>query len=272
MAKQKQALVKKSETALTSWEQEEAAHAKDVKSKETLGVARITTRGGDFKIDGKNLGRTMVVLPIAAAKEKNFFLKKFDPNKPATPDCYAFIDDNREEKDMVAHLAAPHPQNRNPNGDESPCAGCKHNAFGTAEVGRGKRCKDYRRWLVIAPVMRDGVPFLDAEAVRAAEKRQIQIPPASLKNYGNYLAGLNDKTRTGSIREMIVQMELYALPQGGHGIKFTPVKGVDQKVHEAAVAVGNAALPMLTQAYPVLDSEGQEQPKERSKKSNKKLD
>jgi len=131
---QDEALVKRSSEALEGWEQQEAAHAKDVKSKETLGVARISTKGAEFKIDGKALGKTLVVLPVAVAKEKNYFEKPYDPSKTTTPDCYSFTEDNNKEESMVANVASPNRQNLQPDGT-SPCRGCKWNAFHTAKVG-----------------------------------------------------------------------------------------------------------------------------------------
>ena len=271
---QDEALVKRSSEALADWEQQEAAHAKAVRSNATLGVARISTKGAEFKIDGKALGKTLVVLPVAMAKEKNYFERPYDPQRVATPDCYSFTEDSNKEEMMVAHAAAPDRQNLQPDGT-SPCRGCKWNAFHTAKVGKGKRCKDYMRWMVITP-LRDkdtGEWFLDPTAVRAAEKRLLQIPPSSRRNHDHYVDGLKDptRTRTGSPREMIVQLDIYSLSQGGHGIQFTPLRGVDKPTHEAIIVVGNAALETLTQPYPVIDDDTPEQ-KPRSAKANKKLD
>jgi len=70
---------------------------------------------------------------------------------------------------------------------------------------------------------------------------------------------------------MIVQLDIYSLSQGGHGIQFTPLRGVDKPTHEAIIVVGNAALETLTQPYPVIDDDTPEQ-KPRSAKANKKLD
>ena len=255
MVKKDTALVKKATEALAPWEQEEAQHARDVKSKETLGIPRIQTRGAKFSIDGKALGTSLVVLPIAAAKEKSYYVEDFNPAVPATPECYALADDTLAEADMVAHAAARDKQNLQPDGS-SPCQGCKHNAFNTAKKGKGKRCKDYRRWLVISPVLdeKTGRYNLDAAAVQKAEKRQLSIPPSSLKAYGAYLSSLNDKTRTGSVREMMVKLDIYNLPNGGHGFTFEPVQGVDSETFQAVRAIGNAAAGTLLQPYPDLGS------------------
>lgn len=251
-------LVKKATTAaLEPWEQTEMEHAQDVKSKETLGVPRITTRGGEFKIDGKALGKKMILAIVGVAKEKAYFVKDYDPSKAATPDCFSFTDDNNKEEVMVAAAEATNWQNRKPkldgSGEYSPCNGCRHNVFGTAKVGRGKRCKDYRRLLVLSPNINEkGEPSLDPATVQRAEKRLLQVPPASLKEWGSFLTSLKDKTRTGSISEVLVEVELYGLPNGGHGIHFTPLKGLDKETHRALTVIRPVVLPILFQPYPVL--------------------
>lgn len=247
--------------ALESWEQELADEAKDEKSRESVGVPRITHRGGEFKIDNQTVGRSIKLAIVDFKMEKCYFGSKFDPQKPATPDCYAF---GTNEAELVAHEGAPNPQNtvtvKDADGvsrSSSPCTGCKHNVFGTAEIGRGKACKDYRRLLVISPVLdKDGSVTLDENGVAKAEKRQLQVPPSSLKNWANYLSAIRDSTRTGNVREMIVQVETFALPQGGHGLKFSPVTTVSPEGLKALVALKKQSEGILTSAYPNIKEGG----------------
>lgn len=267
------------QTALQPWEAQAAQEARDERSKETLGVPRITHKGGVFRYDDRTVGTSLKLGVLGYKQEKTFYIAKYDPNKPpTTPDCYAFGD---EEKSMVAHEASRSKQNLQPDGT-SPCNGCKHNVFGTAEVGRGKRCKDYRRLLVISPVLGpDGKPKLDPNAVQQAEVRLIQVPPASLQNFGNYYQSLKPVeegglglTRTGNIREMMVQLDLYPLDKGGHGIKFTPAGTVSGEAFQALMARRRGVESMLTQPYPNIEAEeaapGPKAPA-RTAKTNKKL-
>ena len=276
-----EALVKRATAAaLEPWEEEAAKHALDVRSQETAGVPRIGTKGGVFKIDTKVIGQKLVVVAVAAAKEKAYYGKPYDPQTPATPDCYAFTDDKNPEAGMVAHPAAPNKQNLQADGT-SPCNGCKWNEFNTAVVGRGKRCKDNRRWLVITPVQEvhkgpgdtTTVTYsLDPAAVQRAEKRQLSIPPASLKGYSTYLSSLADKTRTGSLHEMITELTLYSLEHGGHGVSFEAVKGIDKETHKAVLAVGAKLGPTLMQPYPVIaEDAAAEENTAKTKKMRSKL-
>lgn len=258
-------LVKRAtETALTDWEQQEASHARDVRSKLTLGIPRITTRGGVFKIDDKVVGNVLKLAIVATKKEKSYYKGKFDPTKPATPDCYAFGD---EEATMVANDASRDKQNLKEDGS-SPCVGCRWNAFRTAEVGSGKRCKDYTRLLVIAPTLKangEGGVMLDPDRVQKADVRLLQVPPASLTNWGNYVKSLTPVeegglglTRTGSVSERIVITTIYPLENGGHGLKFEADMQLPADAHRAITLRRKAAESMLTQPYPDIEAEPQE--------------
>jgi hypothetical protein len=59
-------------------------------------------------------------------------------------------------------------------GQQRPCNSCPHNAWGTAEDGRGKACKNMHR----VYILRDGdfFPLL------------LTLPPTSIKNFADYIA------------------------------------------------------------------------------------
>ena len=74
---------------------------------------------------------------------------------------------------------------------ESPiapsCAACAFNAFGSAKVGRGKACSDFKR-IIVVPVGADGQPItLWGDAVQAF---RMDVPAASLKNFRAYVSNM----------------------------------------------------------------------------------
>lgn len=255
------ALVQRASTALEPYEEEMAAEGKNERAQETLGIPRISTKGGTFKIDNNDIGKKIKLAVVDFIYEKTFYSGRYDPNVAATPDCYAFARPQAGEKPgeaearMVAHDAAPNKQNPQSDG-KSPCRGCKWNEFETAEVGRGKRCKDVRRVLVLSPRLdQAGKPVVDDSVVAKAEVRQLSFPPASLKWWSAYYGSLGELTKTGNIREAIMEVEIVSLPSGGHGLKPTFAGRVTSEGLKAISELRKARDGALTQPYPVIAAE-----------------
>lgn len=244
-------------TALEPWEQRMQEQAKEDRAKETLGVARITHQGGVLQVDGKNVeGNQIPLITLDYIFTKEYYEEKFTPGAHATPVCYAFGD---SDKGLVAHPEAPAKQNLKPDGT-SPCTGCPHNAFGTADVGRGKACKDTRRLLVIAPLMKDGKPTVDATYVQRVEKRQISIPPASLKNFGVYLTTLQDLTKYGNLREAVTLVKPQPRAKGGHELTFSFLRALTGEELKMLQPLQAGARDLLASPFPVIEAEKAEEP------------
>jgi hypothetical protein len=159
-----------------NWMEEMKKEAKDTAAKEVLFGSRISFKGGDIAIAGEKVaGNKLPVIIVDFACEKAFYGTKFDPQNTKPPICYAM---GRDEKDLKPHPQAPEPQ-------AATCAECPHNKFGSADVGKGKACKDGRRLLCMA-----GNVGLDG--VQRAEILPALIPPTSLKGWALYLKGLGE--------------------------------------------------------------------------------
>lgn len=234
---------------MEDWEQELALLAKDEVSKETLGTPRISHQGGIIKIDGKSVdGNKLRVAVIDYAFSKTYYEGAFDPSTPQTPVCYAF---GREEKGMVPHDQAPKKQH-------ADCAGCEWNRFGTAERGRGKRCKDERRVMCIVEVD-------DEESIAGAEVRQFNIPPGSLKNWGTYLNTIKEVTPSGNVRAVLT--EVSTEPSGGaHALTFKPIAKLVKEQVMAIMHKKGAVEANLFAPYPNIEQEEKPAPRKGSKK------
>jgi len=246
----------KSLAPLQPWEEEAAKEARDEKSREVLGVDRITHKAGQLNLDGKPVAGNKLALIVVDYKFANqWYASKFQPDVAATPACYAF---GNEEAGMKPHPAAPQPQSET-------CATCPKNVFGTAEMGRGKACQNTRRLLVV-------VPPKDANAFNKTEKRQLSVPPASLKNWGNLLTAIRDTTRTANIREAVI--EVSTEPKGGaYALTFTQTGTLPTDQFQAVLALRKASEGLLTQPYPTLeDSDAKPAAKPLGKNARRKLD
>lgn len=229
--------------AMAPWQQELENEARAEAAKEVLGVARISHKGGNLTIDKKPVqGNKLRVAVIDYCFSKAYYAEGYSDDQASTPVCYAF---GREEKGMSPHEQAPDKQS-------AACTGCQWNAFGTAERGNGKRCKDERRMMVILPPTED-----DGEGIAAAEVRQITVPPGSLKNFGKYLTSLRDTTATGNIRTVITEIGTEPL-KGAYALTFRAVGMLPDEAVETIMERRASVKESMMSAYPVIDKEEQQ--------------
>jgi hypothetical protein len=235
---------------LEPWEMELAKEAKAEVAKEATGIPRISHKGGVLKIDGQAVaGNKLQVGIIDFVFAKAYYEGEFNDQVAQTPVCYAFA---REEAGMVPHTEAPKKQN-------ATCAGCPHNAFGTAERGRGKRCKDERRLGVVVSVN-------DPDSVQEAEVRTISVPPGSLKNWAAYLRKIPDITPTGNVRAVLT--EISTEPAGGaYALTFKPVAKLAGDTVKAIMAKKEQVGADLMLPYPNIEQPEQPAPRSRPRRS-----
>lgn len=241
------------------WEIALAAKAKDQKASEITGVPRITHRGGILKIDDKKVeGNKLPCVVVTYGLTKQFYAEGFDPDAPsATPVCYAFASAAPgAEGQMKPHEQAPEKQH-------DQCVGCQHNKFGTAEKGRGKRCSDTRKLLVL-------VGTNDPENVSKATVRQISVPPGSLKNWGNYLKSLDDTTPYGPAG-VVTEITTEPSDNGGYYLCFKAIDRLAKDFVKAVYAKAAQVESELSTPFPVLEA-NEPKASKRSAKANRKVE
>lgn len=96
----------------------------------------------------------------------------------AVPDCYSA---NGHTPDVTVKSPV-----------NATCTTCPMNAFGTAEKGEGKACKDYKHIFVAVPQFSviNGQLQLTAPPSPNGDVYMMRVPPGSLKNLGSYVAEL----------------------------------------------------------------------------------
>lgn len=171
-------MAKRPGTALVQYEQqllEQANVAKATEESVALGQF-FQTKNGVLSYNGAPVkDNTMQVIVVDHVLENKMYPlgKKFDPNSPQTPICYAF---GRINEDMVPHEKAPQPQH-------AQCKGCPQNEFGTSDTGQGKACKNVRR-LALIPVPED------ADQVKDAQVAYLAPPVTSVRGWAGYVQQL----------------------------------------------------------------------------------
>ncbi len=162
--------------SMAALEKQMAVHATGAKARinQPAGI-NIGIRNGKFTYKQEVIGRTLRVCVINFVHTNAWYDTLFDPESPTPPACFAMSDDGL---DMA-------PEDVSPDRQSDVCNGCKQNAWGSADIGRGKACKNQYRLACIAPAKDE-----DASETEIAV---LTLPPTSLKNWDHYVRGLEDQ-------------------------------------------------------------------------------
>jgi len=134
---------------------------------------KITTKGKKFALpSGQTSTGPLKVVILDWRWVMANYPGVYNPTDPKDPDCFA-VGINKPESGMLI----PHESIENPHG--ANCADCKFNQWGSDPNGRGKKCKNQLRLLVMAP-----------DADDDTEPLTIYVSPTALKNFFAYATEL----------------------------------------------------------------------------------
>lgn len=132
------------------------------------GGNQISTRNERFSYKGTMIGKTMKCTVVGFIHQNAYYDGPFDADNISIPACFALSFDGKE-------MAPP---DNAPDRQFQQCDGCPHNAFGSAEVGRGKACKNQYRL---------GVLPEDTKDAREKELVFLTLPPTSIKPWNKHV-------------------------------------------------------------------------------------
>lgn len=168
--------VKAGTTAIAKWDEQLAGlAAKATEVEKGVGGGNfVKTAGATFNFRGADVGNELDVVIVEHILENALYEGRYDPDNPQPPVCFAF---GTNEDEMAPHEDSSKPQ-------AERCKGCPNNEFGSADVGRGKACKNTRRMAMIT----EG----DLANVEEAEVAYLKIPVTSVKAWAGYVRNLSD--------------------------------------------------------------------------------
>ena len=180
-------------TLPTTYDERLAKMAQGVASREanSVGGEFFTLSGGILKFGGNPVpGNQAGVVILDHIFENVYYSGKYDPNSPSAPMCYAFA---VEENDL-----APHPNVVQAGlSQHETCHGCPMNEWGTADLGRGKACRNTRCLALLQAGSFDqggcGNIFdltSDPEALSKAQVGFLKLPVTSVKPFAGYVQQL----------------------------------------------------------------------------------
>lgn len=221
---------KKPGTALMPWEDEMRNRAqRTAKAEAVTGLTKkLSTRGGILAIDDTPLeDNELRVIIIGYVHENQYYTEAYNPNTPTVPSCYAFSEPDAEDPEGGM---APHEEAEGKQGDDNGlCAACWANQMGSADVGRGKACKNIRR---LAVITEDALE--SAEALRDAEVRMLNVPVMSVKNWSKFANAINDDmARPPEAVVCLIKVVPDAKSQFQLTFKFEELINFDQELWDA---------------------------------------
>lgn len=166
----------------------------------------------------------MAVIILDGIMENVFYEGPYDPDNPQSPVCFAF---GRDEKLIRPHQVVVDAHNEQC-GMSGLCDGCEMNEWGSADVGRGKACKNVRRLAMIpAGTLKDGKFVLndDEEHYASTAIGFMKLPVTSVKGYASFV-----KQVAGALRRpphgIITKVKVVPDPKSQFKVLFEPIMNV----------------------------------------------
>lgn len=184
-------------TAITNYDEAYATMAQQQADEEQSGGMFITTKGGVLSFNDEELpGNQMCVIVLDAVRENTYYPDKFDADNVVPPKCYAF---GRGNEDLAPHESmAKHLDYFEPQAEE--CSACPLNEFGSADIGRGKACRQRRRLALIPAGFYSKKPksrdfdlelFDNPKDFQSSDIAFLKIPVTSVKRWSQYVTQLS---------------------------------------------------------------------------------
>lgn len=220
-----------------------ASRGKKAESKVGGEANFISLRGGHMQYQGAVIKNdTLRAVVMCSLNENQYYIGRYDPESPSAPICYAFA--RAEELDTMA----PNPAEVTKPQAES-CAECPNNVWGSADVGRGKACKEVRR---IALITEDG-----AKNPAEAEVAFLKASVTNLKHWAGYVrqcADIHHKPPFAFLTEIKIVTDPPGTQPGWH-LEFNIVEEVDPSTIGALIELSEKIEKTIAFPYPKFEEQ-----------------
>lgn len=257
----------KTSTALVKWDEELAKQA------EVAAGMEANTGGGQFFSlksgilcwqDAPLPNNQMAVVILDSVLENVFYEGKYDPDTPQGPVCFAF---GREEKTLAPHQIVIDAGNQQC-GTSGLCEGCDMNEWGSADVGRGKACRNTRRLALIpAGTFNQAGKFELIEDTEHFESTAIgfmKLPVMSVKGYASFV-----KQVAGALRRppfgIVTKVKVVPDPKSQFKVIFEPIMNLPDELMGAIMKRHEEAKSTIDFPYQPNEEEAAPPPKRGSR-------
>lgn len=250
-------------TALAKWDEELAKQAEVAAAMEANagGGQFFSLKGGILSWQDMPLrNNEAAVIILGHVFENVYFEEAYDPDSPSSPTCFAFA---AEEKSLAPHANVIEVDQA----QAEKCADCPHNAWGSAEKGRGKACRNSRRLALLSAgqFAKDGTfEIADVETFEQGAIGFMKLPVTSVKGFASWVkqtAALAKRPPFGVVARIAVVPD----PKTQFRVTFEVIENVAPEYIEVVMKKREEA--MATIDFPYQLDRADEQP---AKKSTKK--
>jgi hypothetical protein len=263
---------KKPGTAIQKWEEALAKAAiAAAKVEESTATANVySLKAGVLSLGGNPIPGNKIAVIIADHVLENLYYEDttYDADNPKSPTCFAF---GRDEKTIGPHIKVVE-FGSSQAGTSGLCAGCEHNEWGSAEKGKGKRCKNIRRLAVVQAGSFDSkgaFTTFDSEAIMEGSMGFLKLPVTSGKAYATYVKQLADQLKRPPFG-VITLIGVVPDAKSQFKVTFEVLEEVDNNTMAAVFARHEEAKLAIEFPYALEDAE-KEPPKKALSKASKPL-
>jgi len=244
--------IKKSTTQVARWDEELAKRAKiaaGTAESASSGSKSIRVQGGQFIVNDNPIGNTISVIVLGFVLENAWYPEAYDPDNIVPPACFAFGDNAKTMAPVEEDV-----QDKQSDLCKS-CALGGDDAWGSANQGKGKACKNIRKLLVMTED--------DLENLDEAELRVLKVPVTSTGAWDGYVKtlGVAGKPPLAVLTRITVTID----PKTQFKLSFKVEGEVDGDIIGDIIAKADASISALSVPYSAREEE--EGPPIRSSKS-----
>lgn len=208
--------------ALINYDEQLAALAKKAKKAESgVGLGQfVSFKAGEMSYLGSAIkDNTMNIVVLTHMLENAYYEGAYDDSNPTSPVCYAYS--GLDEEDEDGSTMAPHEKSSQK--QHETCSGCPQNIFGTANVGKGKACKNSRRLAFIV----EG-DLTSPEDVQNAAVAFAKLPVTSVKAWAGCVKSMVDNFERPPLC-FVVEMSTVLTPKdkSPYKVKFDIVRQIE---------------------------------------------
>lgn len=220
------------------------------------GQVFLSTRGGILTYrDQPIAGNSLDVIVLSSPVERLYYTKRYDPQDPAPPACFAL---GPSMTGLKPSPAALEPQS-------TMCQNCPKDQWGSAtNGGKGKGCSEKRRLLIMT-----ADSATTAAAVPTAEVAALRIPVTSVKPFATYVQNIAAATKR-PLSAVVTKISLVPDSKTQFKLKFDFVRAIDDlELVKALISRGESELANAIANANAGQIEEHEEPAATAEKSGK---